>query len=101
MTLGQYLDREVDLKSLAHWATFEFLAELVGHFHVFKHDFKALSKLAAALFLEFEHERSLSLFADLTLFKQALGETADIEALEDIFVEKVSENMNDFVQSFC
>ena len=80
-------------------AAFKLLTELVRHFHVFEHNFKTLRELATALFFQFEYESSFSLFADLALLKQSLGETADIETFKDVFVEEVAENVNDFVQT--
>lgn len=99
VSLREHLYRKVDFKLFTRWVALELLAELVRHLHVFEHDLEALRELTPALFFELEHERSLRLFADLSLFKQTLRETADIETLKDVFVEQVSENVNDFVQA--
>ena len=100
MTLGQHLDREVDFEGLARWIALELLAKLVRHLHILEHDLKALRELAPTLFLELENESSLGFFADLALFKQALCKATDIEALENILIEQIAENMYDLVQAF-
>ena len=68
MSLREHLHGKVDLKLLTRWVALELLAELVRHLHVFEHDLQALRELTPALFFELEDERSLRLFADLTLF---------------------------------
>ena len=69
LTLRDDLHIEVDFKSLARRAALELLHELVRHFHVLEHHLEALGELATAFFLEFEHESSLSIFANLTLLE--------------------------------
>ena len=87
MSLCQYLHREVNFEGIASWVALEFLAELLRHFHVFEHDFKALSELASALFLQFEYQGCLGILADVSLLEKTFGKATYIEALKDVLVK--------------
>ena len=85
------------MPGVALHTTSELLAELLGHFHVFEHDLEALRELTTALFLQLEDEGRFGLLADLFLLEQALGKAADVEAFENVLVEEVAEDVDDFV----
>ena len=87
MSLCQYLHREVNFEGFACCIALELCAELLRHLHVLKHDFKTLSELAAALFLQFEYQGCLGILADVPLLEKTFGKAADIEALKDILVK--------------
>ena len=87
MSLCQYLHREVNFEGFACCIALELCAELLRHLHVLEHDFKTLSELASALFLQFEYQGCLGILADVSLLEKTFGKAADIEALKDILVK--------------
>ena len=99
MSLCQNFHREVNFEGFRSCVALELLAELLRHFHVLEHDFKALGELASTLFLQFEDQGCLSILADVSLLEKPLGKATHIEALKNVLVKKVSEDVNNFVEA--
>ena len=74
---------------------FEFLANFIRHFYIFKHYFEALSKRRPALFLEFGHHGHFSFVAERLRLKKSLCERIHIKAFKDVFIEEISEDLDD------
>ena len=98
MALGEYFHVQLQPQSKAGRFGLEFACEFFRDFDVLKHHFQLLGKLEATFFLELKYQSSLSIFIVVAVFKKTLGKAVFVEALKDVFVEQVSEDVYDLVK---
>lgn len=95
----QYLNLELTSELLKKRGNLELLHRILAHFDIFEHNLDLLSELKATFLLELKDHVPLSVFQEdgatcTTVVEEALAEAVLVEALEDILVLDVAEDLD-------
>lgn len=97
MTCCQNLNLEIKSNHLSTRRFFELDVSLFRHFDVFEHHFQPLCKLEATLFFQLLDHLLLCIFKNSPLIKESFSKSVLVKTFKNIFVLKISENLNDLV----
>ena len=97
VSCGKHFDVQVQVNGVRKRRLSEVLHPLLRHLDVSEHDFESLGEIEATLLFELLNDLLLGIFEDPPLVEQALGKVVLVEALEDVLVLQVSENVDNLI----
>lgn len=98
MPLRKDLHVQLEGQCLAGGFGLELTGELLRHLDILEHHLQLLSELKAAFLFELEDQGSFSILVVVSVVQEPFSKAVFVESFENVLVEKIPEDVNDFVQ---